>query len=154
VSVSGTVSWTVSGSVPSGSCTLTYSGSGSGPAKQNNADGTTEMSLEDVSGKADAPKPEPEPYYYSISSESDTSVSFTRHYSGAPGCSNNDSTENLGPAEFEIGYQGNFSASTPPDQVQKSATTAKLAGQLTHDDPNSGFHLNDSWSFTGSGQGP
>ena len=155
--VSGTGNWTVSGSDPNPStgCTANYSGSGSMAIRSNTANGTAEMSLENVSNNSAAPQPEPQPYYYSIHATGDNTGYFTIKSSGSAQCSSGpDGGGQIETNFLEVGDDHPFSAITPPGQVQKSASFKQLAGQLTHDDLSTGLHVNDSWSFTGSGQGP
>jgi hypothetical protein len=154
--VSGSVSWTVSGSdTDSGGCTRTYSGSGTDPTSPDRANGKTTLSLENVSGKSYAPNPEPQPFYYSIHASDDTPDPFTIHYSGSCSANPDDNSNANYIDDLEIGYAGN-AADAPPDQVQKSATSTQLArSHFVHDDHYSdgsvAAHYDDSWNFTGSG---
>ena len=67
---SASVVWNVTGSMGDGSsCPVTFSGSGTDtPVPGHSALTTTDLQLENVSGRAGAPNPEPRPFYYSIRS--------------------------------------------------------------------------------------
>jgi hypothetical protein len=102
-----------------------------------------DLTLEDVSTKADAPKPEPKPYYYSIRANGDPISPPI--YSLAP-C--DPTPEPISTLFLDIGHPGPFE-SAPPEEIQKSDSITLLQGHFTHSD--GGLTYDDTWSFTGSG---
>ena len=147
---SATVEWEVTGSHDaSKECKIEYSGSGSAPAMENSALGTTELTLEDVSNKPEAPKPEPKPYYYSIRANGDplSPPMFDVIYS--PGCNTSNAQEPIAINYLEIGDPEPFSDETSPDQIRKSDNLLLLSGQLSTPE-SGGPATEDSWSFSGS----
>lgn len=145
------VHWTVSGSFTAGGCTTTYSGDGiDNDAMHNDAGGATEMSLEDVSGKPDAPHPEPKPFYYSLRVSGDFVFGPQYHvaYSSAPCGADHD--ESILTRYLEVGVPNPFTGDIDQTQVEKSADIKVLAGhRVTPED--AGPAIDDTWSFTGSG---
>ncbi|MDX6640087.1 MAG: hypothetical protein QOF12_1098, partial [Solirubrobacteraceae bacterium] len=142
------ITWSVSGSVSSGGCTTTYSGNGSESSATDSGLAGSRLTLEDVTTNPYAPHPEPSPYYYSVRSSSQAEPTFHTSVTGA-GCAS-DTDEPIVVDYLHIGYASNYTADTPPDQVQKSANITLLQGQRSQPESN-GPATDDSWSFTGSG---
>jgi hypothetical protein len=146
----GSVDWTVSGSdTGTPGCTITYSGSGTAPATENSSGGVTELTLEDVSTKPDAPKPEPKPYYYSIQASGDPGNAPLFDISYSPDCHEADAQEGIAVNYLNVGVSDPFNSQTPPDRLEKSDNIHLLAGHRATDD-GAGVATDDNWSFTGS----
>lgn len=143
------ITWSVSGTMSSGPCTTTYSGSGSESSATDSGLAGSRLTLEDVTTNPYAPHPEPSPYYYSVRSSSQSEPTFHIHVDGAPGCAS-DTDSPIVVDYLHIGYASNYTADTPPDQVEKSADITLLQGQRSQPE-GSGPATDDSWSFTGSG---
>jgi hypothetical protein len=133
--VSASVTWAVTN--PAGPC----SGGGSADATQNDALGATAMTLEDVSANPYAPHPEPRPFYYSLRAHGDAIHPPT--YPCGP------TTESIGTDYLDIGHVSPIGPESSFDDVVKSDNINLLHGHLEHDE--SGLHVVDDWSFTGSG---
>ena len=144
--VSGSVTWTVSGSDQNGSCTTTYSGEGTYPVSAQNAIVNTGFTLEDVSAKTSTTTP----FYYSIRAGGDplTPPLFTITATGGPGCAST-TQEAIAVHFLEVGVNGDLGADTPLDQVEKSSDMTLLEGHRAHSDPGE-LPADDTWSFKGS----
>lgn len=143
---SSAVSWTASGSKPatsSSGCTTTFSGGGSDspPAKP-----PTELSLEDVSGRSEAPKPEAEPFYYSIWVHGDESGSH--EYDVTATCPGGSETykDSVPLPYLQIGFRD---WTSNPTEVMKTAQPTLLEGHRTRTG-GEGATVEDSWKFEGS----
>ncbi len=152
VVVEASVTWTVSGTQTEGSCTTTFSGSGSvGTA------GNSELWLQDVGPWLAPGTVEPKPFYYSLFVPGDPlsiPPTYTVTTTGKPDCQQS-STESLITWFLEVGARTDYLTLTPDlvPLVQKSATTLALIGHSTHGDPAnaSPFSYDDSWSFAAAG---
>jgi CARDB len=141
---SSSVTWTVSGS-QSGACGYVYSGSGNdSPDANTSGSGVTRLTLEDVSGRVD---PEPEPYYYSIRAVRDA-LQEPQYDIYSP-CDDTHQATSIILPYLNIGWPSPFDSETPQDELEKSADATLLAGHTVG--PNdSGYTVEDTWSFTGS----
>jgi hypothetical protein len=117
---------------------------------ENGALGHTDLTLEDVSNKPEAPKPEPKPYYYSIRASGDPLSAPEFDIIHTSGCKESNTKEPIGVNYLDVGVPNPFSSETPPEKIQKSDNIRLLAGQLNT--PEAGYPASeDTWSFTGSG---
>lgn len=144
--VSGSATWTVSGSSQEGSCTTTYSGTGTYPVASQNAIVDTGFTLEDISTKTTTSTP----FYYSIRASGDplTPPLFTITTSGGAGCASS-SQEGIVTTFLDVGINGDFKADAPQAGAEKSADMTLLAGHRTRADPGQ-LATDDTWNFNGS----
>jgi hypothetical protein len=142
-----TVTWTASGSQDlGGGCSYTFSGGGSdtSPAPAPN----TELSLEDVSNRPEAPKPEPTPFYYSIHVAADES---RRHeYDITTRCPDASETrkDSVPGWYLYVGFR-DWSFGIPPE-IMKTAEPTLLEGHRSRTYKDSSLVVDDTWRFEGS----
>ena len=149
---SATVTWTVSGGFGSG-CPTTFSGSGTDtPIEGQSSVTTTDLQLENVTGRLGAPDPEPMPFYYSIRSAiSSVDPAHDQQYSQTDCHGNVVKTAILLPY-FELGYPNPFTPDAPQDRIAKSADARLLEGHRVWSEPDRPtIQIDDTWSFKGSG---
>jgi hypothetical protein len=154
--VSGSVTWSVSGSQndPMSGCTATFSGSGTDAVVPSDTLSNTKLAVEDVSPRPTAPSPEPKPYYYAIAASGDPFAvpTYTVTHGGA--CAGTPpSPESIVVVYLDIGVFGDF-VGIAPDRIpfiQKSVDITLLADHSTLVDPSfSAFAFDDTWSFVGT----
>ena len=151
--LSGTVAWEVTGEQSFGSCSNSFTGSGSVAIVEPPSSGSgTELDLEKVTGHAGAPDPEPEPYYYAIRVNGQQETpSYTVHQVCPPNPETTGAEQLRLPYE-DIGWANPLTADTPQSEVEKSATADTLAGHRARFDPNDpSLFVEDTWSFTSAG---
>lgn len=140
-------SWSIDGVITNGSCTTTFSGSGT---DTGDTDGLSGLLLEDVSAKNTTPKPDPQPYWFDIQvfDHSRTPLYTTTLSGPEPPCVTGTMQNEISGNYFDVGDLASFDAGPDPAKLQKSANIALLEGhRVTSDDVQT---IDDTWSFTGS----
>jgi hypothetical protein len=152
---SASVDWKVEGSGnPSGECLNTYTGSGTDQATFD-PPVTAQVTLEDVRKSPYATGAEPQPFAYSVAANGDGAnaplYDDTHTPTPPPGCEYVSQT-GIAFDYLEAGWPGNYglnSASDPP--VQLTGDAAHLDGHYSGPDATNTLHVEEDWSFTGSG---
>jgi len=149
---SASVVWNVTGSFdPTLSCRVTYSGSGTDtPIPDHSALTTTDLQLENVTGRPGAPNPEPQPFYYSIRSGTQTFDPANAPMYDVTDCHGTQKAAILVPL-FELGNPNPFTPDLDPATLAKSADPRLLAGHRIWSEPDRPtIQIDDTWSFKGS----
>jgi hypothetical protein len=124
------------------------------PVASNPSVGSTDLGIEDVSGRT--PGPEPQPFYYSINATGpgDQNPDPNRGYTVTNHCDPANPytfTDYVQPHYLEVGYATTY-PNAPPDQIAKSADATPLEGHRFQPALNPGdMAIDDTWSFKGSG---
>ena len=147
---SASVVWNVTGSMgDSSSCPVTFSGSGTDtPVPDHSALTTTDLQLENVSGRT--PGPEPRPFYYSIRSGFNVFDPANAPMYDITDCNGSTKAGILVPL-FALGNPNPFSPAEDPTTFVKSADARLLEGHRVWSEPDRPtIQIDDTWSFKGS----